>query len=115
MRIVLELQGQPANIRRVTVRHDIVIGRGSDCNLRLSAPQISRRHCFLRVSRDSASVTDLESSNGTFLGGTRLKSGTKYDLVDGDELALGPVLFLVRDADYCTGQIIRLDGGRLWT
>lgn len=25
------------------------------------------------------------------------------------------VLFLVRDADYCTGQIIRLDGGRLWT
>ena len=25
------------------------------------------------------------------------------------------VLFLVRDADYCTGQIIRLDGGRLYT
>ena len=25
------------------------------------------------------------------------------------------VLFLVRDADYCTGQIIKLDGGRLLT
>jgi pteridine reductase len=25
------------------------------------------------------------------------------------------VLYLVRDADYCTGQIIRLDGGRLLT
>lgn len=96
MKVVLELQGQPANIRRVTVRHDIVIGRGSDCNLRLSAPQISRRHCFLRVSRNAASVTDLDSSNGTFLAGERLTSGTKYNLTDGDELALGPVTFVVR-------------------
>lgn len=31
------------------------------------------------------------------------------------EDAAGAVLFLVRDAHYCTGQIIRLDGGRLWT
>ncbi len=31
------------------------------------------------------------------------------------EDAAKAVLFLVRDADYCTGQIIRLDGGRLWT
>ena len=29
--------------------------------------------------------------------------------------AAAAVLYLVRDADYCTGQIIRLDGGRLWT
>jgi pteridine reductase len=27
--------------------------------------------------------------------------------------AAAAVLFLVRDADYCTGQVIRLDGGRL--
>ncbi|MEX2213543.1 MAG: SDR family oxidoreductase [Phycisphaeraceae bacterium] len=31
------------------------------------------------------------------------------------EDAAAAVLFLVRDADYCTGQIIRLDGGRLYT
>lgn len=31
------------------------------------------------------------------------------------EDAAKAVLFLARDADYCTGQIIRLDGGRLWT
>ena len=29
--------------------------------------------------------------------------------------AASAVLFLVRDADYCTGQVIRLDGGRFWT
>lgn len=31
------------------------------------------------------------------------------------EDAAAAVLYLVRDADYCTGQIIRLDGGRLLT
>jgi len=96
MKVVLELQDQPSNIRRITVRHDIVIGRGSDCNLRLSAPQVSRRHCFLRVSRDSASITDLDSSNGTFLDGNRIQSGRRYDLHDGISLALGPVKFLVQ-------------------
>lgn len=29
--------------------------------------------------------------------------------------AAAAVLYLVRDADYCTGQVIRLDGGRLYT
>jgi len=29
--------------------------------------------------------------------------------------ATAAALYLIRDADYCTGQIIRLDGGRLYT
>lgn len=31
------------------------------------------------------------------------------------EDAAAAALYLVRDAHYCTGQTIRLDGGRLWT
>jgi len=31
------------------------------------------------------------------------------------EDAAAAVLFLVRDASYCTGQVIRLDGGRFLT
>ncbi len=95
MKVVLELQDQPSNVRRITIRHDIVIGRGSDCNLRLSAPQVSRRHCFLRVGRDSVSVTDLDSSNGTFVDGRRLNAGKRCDIADGAQLALGPILFIV--------------------
>lgn len=95
MKVVLELQDQPSNVRRITVRHDIVIGRGSDCNLRLSAPQVSRRHCFLRVGRDSVSVTDLDSSNGTYVDGARITAGKRYDIVDGAQLALGPIRFII--------------------
>ncbi|MEJ7590256.1 MAG: FHA domain-containing protein [Planctomycetaceae bacterium] len=95
MKVVLELQDQPSNVRRITVRHDIVIGRGSDCNLRLSAPQVSRRHCFLRVGRDSVSVTDLDSSNGTYVDGARIAAGKRYDIADGAQLALGPIRFII--------------------
>jgi pSer/pThr/pTyr-binding forkhead associated (FHA) protein len=95
MKVVLELQDQPSNVRRITIRHDIVIGRGSDCNLRLSAPQVSRRHCFLRVGRDSVSVTDLDSSNGTFVDGRRLHAGKRCEISDGAQLALGPIRFVV--------------------
>ena len=95
MKVVLELQDQPSNVRRVTVRHDIVIGRGSDCNLRLSAPQVSRRHCFLRVGREGVSVTDLDSSNGTYVDGKRIKPGKRYDLTGGSALAVGPIKFVV--------------------
>jgi hypothetical protein len=95
MKVVLELQDQPSNVRRITVRHDIVIGRGSDCNLRLSAPQVSRRHCFLRVGRDSVSITDLDSSNGTYIDGVRITAGKRYDVADGSQLALGPIRFII--------------------
>ena len=95
MKVVLELQDQPSNVKRITVRHDIVIGRGSDCNLRLSAPQVSRRHCFLRVGRDSVSVTDLDSSNGTFIDGIRITAGQRCDVADGAQLALGPIRFVI--------------------
>ena len=95
MKVVLELQDQPSNVRRITVRHDIVIGRGSDCNLRLSAPQVSRRHCFLRVGRDSVSVTDLDSSNGTYVDGARITAGKRYEIADGAQLALGPIRFII--------------------
>lgn len=96
MKVVLELQDQRSNIRRVTVRHDIVIGRGAECNLRLSAPQVSRRHCFLRIGTDGAFVSDLDSSNGTVLNGDKLNSGKRYMLNDGAVLQVGPLKFLAR-------------------
>ena len=99
MKVILELVGQYSNIRCVTVRHDIVIGRGSECNLRVSAPQVSRRHCFLRISEGQVSVTDLESSNGTWLDGQRIVPGKRYFIEDGMMVAVGPVKFTARLTD----------------
>lgn len=94
MKVVLELHQQNSKVRRVTVRHDIVIGRGQKCNLRISVPEVSRRHCFLRIdSNRGVSITDLESSNGTWLNGQRTVPGKSYSVEDGTMLAIGPVRF----------------------
>ncbi|MEZ6041935.1 MAG: FHA domain-containing protein [Planctomycetaceae bacterium] len=102
MKVVLELLGNSGSVKKVTIRHDIVIGRGSECNLKLVAPLISRRHCTLRFKETSASVTDLGSSNGTYLNGHKLEPNQKYKLKEGMELSIGGVKFLVKvrlDAD----------------
>ena len=52
---------------------------------------ISRLHCTLIEKDSSFEVTDQGSSNGTFLNGTRLKSGERHRLKDGDILELARV------------------------
>ena len=93
----------------MTVRHDIVIGRGADCNLRLSAPQVSRRHCFLRIGAEGAFISDLDSSNGTVLNGDKLSSGKRYAVNDGAVLSVGPVKFIVRvHAEVLAGDVLEV-------
>jgi hypothetical protein len=52
---------------------------------------ISRLHCTLIEKDGSFELTDQGSSNGTFLNGTRLKSGDRHRLKDGDILDLARV------------------------
>lgn len=50
----------------------IVVGRGLDCDLVISDALASRRHAELRLEETRLTVTDLGSSNGTFLDGARI-------------------------------------------
>ena len=51
----------------------VVIGRaGSD--VELSDAEISRAHAAIEVSDDTVTVFDLESTNGTYVGGDRVES-----------------------------------------
>jgi DNA-binding winged helix-turn-helix (wHTH) protein len=55
----------------------------------LESPTVSRRHARVVVTNGKATLEDLGSKNGTFLGGKRLTS--PVSLSDGDELLLGSV------------------------
>jgi len=70
-----------------------VIGRGTDCGLRIPARDVSRRHCEIVLASPRPMVNDLGSSNGTFLNGKRVTEGA---LSPGDRLVIGPVTFLVQ-------------------
>ncbi|MDQ1742280.1 MAG: segregation ATPase FtsK/SpoIIIE, family [Pseudonocardiales bacterium] len=49
-----------------------LIGRDCGAGLQLGDPQVSRRHAELRVGLGGISVRDLDSTNGTWLNGTRV-------------------------------------------
>jgi len=66
---------------------DNVIGRESDLTVRIDRPGVSRRHACIRVEGGRATLTDLGSKNGTFVGDVPVSSPRV--LHDGDEVRLG--------------------------
>lgn len=65
-----------------------LIGRGTDCQLSLDDPLVSRRHAVIAVAEDGrATVEDLGSRNGVFLNGARVDKPERLD--DGDVIRIG--------------------------
>lgn len=71
----------------------VTLGRAEDAKVRIPLASISRKHCELLDDDDELIVKDLGSSNGTYVNGERVK---RRELVPGDLLCLGPVVFVVR-------------------
>ena len=63
-----------------------VLGRGSEADVVVDDPGVSRRHAEVRVSAQGARLADLSSTNGTFVDGERVSS---TDLFDGATITLG--------------------------
>jgi len=50
------------------------IGRGATCDIQLSVNGVSKEHLEINMHGDKLVMTDLRSSNGTFLNGVRIQS-----------------------------------------
>lgn len=89
------------NLTDLTKPGGIVIGRdGSCCQISLPEGCISRQHARLELTPMGVIITDLNSTNGTFVNGRRL---TLYDqptvLRDGSIMALGDITLRVEIMD----------------
>ena len=71
----------------------IRIGRGTECEVRVSSPRVSRVHAELRWTDHELSVRDLGSHNGTRVNDVRVD---EVALQDGDEIWIGPYRCLYR-------------------
>jgi len=71
-----------------------IAGRDADCSLLIDATTVSRRHARITVVSGTATIEDLDSTNGTHVNGTRICAPTR--LAPGCELALGSEVLQVR-------------------
>jgi DNA-binding winged helix-turn-helix (wHTH) protein len=73
-----------------------VIGRDPRCSIWLDAPRVSRRHASIaiNIAQDTVVLCDLGSTNGTFLGRSRVSQPVA--LSDGDDIKMGTVALTFR-------------------
>ncbi len=64
----------------------VVFGRSSQADVQIYDERISRRHCAVRVEKDSVRVKDMGSGNGTYINGSEVRETV---LVSGDVLKIG--------------------------
>jgi len=74
-----------------------LVGRSPECDLRLDAGKVSRRHCCFALAYDRLIVRDLGSRNGVRVNGREVE---ETQLFRGDEIAIGPLIFRIeQDGD----------------
>jgi DNA-binding winged helix-turn-helix (wHTH) protein len=71
-----------------------IIGRDPNASVWLDLPGVSRQHARVVVSGAQVTVVDLESKNGTYVRGERIRAAVTA--ADGDEIRVGPATFTLR-------------------
>jgi hypothetical protein len=88
LRHVLVLNAPHAPPRRIKLGDQpVTFGRRSPSDVLLSGDDVSRQHCRIELIGQQARVTDLNSTNGTFVNGDRILGTTA--LRDGSEIRIG--------------------------
>jgi hypothetical protein len=96
-KVILEVNG----VKHPLDPPGIVVGRGTDADLRINDPGVSRRHAEIRVHAGSArgdsetdvTVVDLGSTNGMLVNGSRVQQAM---LDDGGTIKIGNTTMTVR-------------------
>jgi pSer/pThr/pTyr-binding forkhead associated (FHA) protein len=90
--VPLQLVLLPGNTPVELNQPDILIGRHSECDLRLPSPEVSRCHCRLMFHTGRWWLKDSSSTNGVFVNDQRVES---IALRAGDVIRVGDFVFVV--------------------
>jgi pSer/pThr/pTyr-binding forkhead associated (FHA) protein len=64
----------------------MVIGRTADNDLQVDSKIVSRHHCQITTSLEGSTIEDLNSTNGIYLKGRRIR---RHKFSDGDMVKIG--------------------------
>ena len=78
---------------------ELLIGRASDLDLVLVEDMVSRKHAKLTLQNGTMAITDLGSTNGTFVNGEKIR---KMDLKINDRILIGTSILKVVDPKQLT-------------
>ncbi|MEK2644106.1 FHA domain-containing protein [Bdellovibrio sp. BCCA] len=81
-----------------------IIGRAPQCDIKLLSPGVSKEHTEVAIFKEKIVITDLKSSNGTYLNGIRIQNGI---MRLGDKLGIHDVLVDVIPAPEARQQAPR--------
>jgi predicted component of type VI protein secretion system len=87
------IEQSPSQGAEHAVEQGTTIGR-EGCDITLGDPDVSRRHAEIQVSNGDILISDLGSTNGTFVNGERIDQ--PRTLRDGDEVRIGAVVWRLR-------------------
>jgi serine phosphatase RsbU (regulator of sigma subunit) len=70
------VEGEHPGLRR-EIASSITIGRDTSCLMRFRDPGLSKFHCRVRSEQQGITVSDLGSTNGTFVNGRRIEGAVE--------------------------------------
>lgn len=101
MATLFVMQGRDRG-KRIELRGEtLTLGREASNRIQLNDSEVSRRHAELRKTESGYLLTDLHSSNGTFVNAERVEQRL---LQSGDRLQLGRTLMIFTDSDDRSSQ-----------
>jgi len=95
MQARLKVLHDKANVKQVKLLPVTLIGRSTDCNLKIASSQVSRNHCRITLGVDAVFVEDLGSANGTMVDGQPIPAHQPTAIAPGAHLIVGPAEFQI--------------------
>jgi two-component system, NtrC family, sensor kinase len=108
MASIFVIRGRDAGKHFSIQNERTVFGRDSSCDLPIADHEVSRQHAMIQFENQQHKLVDLNSSNGTFVNGQRIK---EYILHTGDRMQFGRTLlvFTVKESEILFDQPVEVD------
>lgn len=75
--------------RQIPLVGKIVLGRHPSCDIILENCLVSKRHAMIQKIKDAFFITDLDSTNGTFVNENPVPPGKYVRIEPGDRIRIG--------------------------
>ncbi|CAK1556313.1 unnamed protein product [Leptosia nina] len=92
---------------------DVTIGRGTNNIIAIVSIVISRNHCVIKVKENEITITDLQSSNGVYIGLKRIPPNVPHSITANDIIGIGwaegAQLGYIKDSEKHVFKLLRVN------